>query len=273
LQPRTPRHATPNVPPRPVQARPGLGLGLAVALLVLAGCATKPGNPGNVPPQKRDPLAPANREVYRFNMLLDKAVLRPAAQGYQKVTPKPARDAVSNFFSNLELPVTVANDLLQLKPLDAVRDTGRFFANSTVGLAGFFDPASDWGMPPHSEDFGITLARWGVPSGPYLQIPFLGPSDARDAVGTYVDHFGAAFYWTGWKPATRNVVYAVNAVSKRAQFLNLDQMLEQAYDPYAFMRNVYFQNRDQAVQKNLPNYNPNKMPNYEQMLKDDSGGG
>lgn len=248
-------------------------IGVSGALALTAGCATRPGNPGNVPPQKRDPLAPVNREIFRFNTLLDHAVLRPVARGYVKVTPKPAQTGISNFFSNLGMPITVINDLLQLKPLDAVRDTGRFFANSTVGLAGFFDPASDWGMPPHSEDFGITLARWGVPSGPYVQIPFLGPSDARDAFGLYVDHFGSAFYWTGWKPRTRNPIYALGAVSTRAQFLNLDRMLEQAYDPYAFMRNVYFQNRDQTVRKNLPGYNPNQMPDYEKMLEQSGGGG
>ena len=246
---------------------------LVAAGLLLGGCVTKPGNPGNVPPQKRDPLAPANREVYRFNHLVDSAVLKPAAKGYVKITPKPVRTGIGNFFGNLEMPITVINDLLQLKPLDAVRDTGRFFANSTVGFAGFFDPASDWGMPPHSEDFGITLARWGVPSGPYLQIPLLGPSDVRDAFGLYVDHFGSAFYWSGWKPGTRNVIYAIGAIQLRAQFLNYDQLLEQAYDPYAFMRNAYFQNRDQTVRENLPNYNPNQLPNYEQMLGPDNGGG
>lgn len=244
---------------------------LAVALLA-TGCATKPGNPGNVPPQKRDPLAPVNREVYRFNNLVDSAVLKPAAKGYVKVTPKPVRTSVSNFFSNLETPITVVNDLLQLKPLDAVRDTGRFFANSTVGIFGLFDPASNWGMPPHSEDFGITLARWGVPSGPYLVIPLLGPSDVRDAFGLYADHFGSAFYWTGWKPGTRNAIYALGAVQLRAQFLNYDQLLEQAYDPYSFMRNAYLQNRDETVRKNLPNYNPNQLPNYEQMLSPDQDG-
>lgn len=208
-----------------------------------------------------------NRQVYRFNMLVDNVVLRPAAKGYKRVTPKPARTGISNFFDNLEIPITVVNDLLQLKPLDAVRDTGRFFANSTIGLAGFFDPASSWGLAPHSEDFGITLARWGVSSGPYLQIPLLGPSDARDAFGLYIDHFGSAFFWTGWKPATRNPIYLLGAVQLRAQYLSLDSLLEQSYDPYAFMRNTYLQNRDQTIRQNLPGYNPNQLPNYQQMLE------
>lgn len=245
---------------------------LGICVLALAGCATRPGNPANVPPQKRDPLAPANREVYRFNMLVDAAVLRPAAKGYERVTPKPVRTSISNFFGNLELPITVVNDLLQLKPLDAVRDTGRFFANSTVGLAGFFDPASAWGLAPHSEDFGITLARWGVSSGPYLQIPLLGPSDVRDAFGLYVDHFGSAFFWTGWKPATRNPIYLIGAIQLRAQYLSLDELLEQSYDPYAFMRNTYFQNRDQTIRQNLPGYNANQLPDYEKMLEQGGAG-
>lgn len=238
--------------------------------VILAGCATRPGNPGGVSPQKRDPFAPANREIYRFNMLLDAAVLRPIAKGYSRVTPQPVQNSVSNFFSNLDMPVTIINDLLQLKPLDAVRDTGRFLVNSTVGFAGLFDPASDWGMPAHSEDFGITLARWGVPSGPYLQIPFLGPSDLRDAASMYVDYFGSASYWSNWQPRTRNGLYALRAVNTRAGYLNVDQMLEQSYDPYALMRSIYFQHRDQTIQQNLPNYNPNQTIDYNKMLDEGS---
>ncbi len=239
--------------------------------MALAGCATKPGNPANVPPQKRDPLAPMNREIYRFNMLLDKAVLRPVAKGYADITPQPVQNSLSNFFANLRLPVTVINDLLQLRPLDAAKDTGRFLVNSTIGLGGFFDPASDWDMPPHSEDFGITLARWGIPSGPYLQLPFLGPSDVRDAIGKFPDYFGSTSYWSGWKPGTRNAVYAMQAITARAGYLNVDQMLEQSYDPYSLMRSIYFQNRDQTIRQNLPNYNPNQTLNYEQMLQDSEG--
>ncbi len=244
---------------------------LPVVAAILAGCATRPGNPDNVAPQKRDLLAPINREIYRFNRLLDVAVLRPIAKGYVRVTPQPVRSHLSDFLSNLRLPITVINDLLQLKPLDAVRDTGRFAVNSTLGFGGLFDPASEWGMSPHSEDFGITLARWGVPSGPYLQIPFLGPSDLRDAVGMYSDYFGSTTYWTGWKPRTRNTIYALQAVSVRASFLDTDQLLEQAYDPYALLRSIYFQHRDQTIRRNLPNYRPGRTLDYEQMLE--QGGG
>lgn len=254
----------------------GLAFTLVLAAaytLAIAGCATSPGNPDGVSAEKRDPLEPVNREVYRFNMLVDKAVLRPVAQGYEKVTPEPAQTGISNFFDNLELPITILNDLLQLKPLDAVRDTGRFFTNTTVGLLGFLDPASDWSMPAHSEGFGITLARWGVPSGPYLQIPFLGPSTVRDAFGLYVDHFGSAYYWSGWEPATRNAVTALGVIQLRAQFLDLDKMLTQSYDPYSKMRNAWMQHRDQTVRKNLPDYNPNELPDYYNLPGENTGGG
>jgi phospholipid-binding lipoprotein MlaA len=239
-----------------------------ILAITLAGCATQPGNPGGVAGSKRDPLQPVNRQIYRFNTILDKAVLRPVAKGYKTVTPKPVRTGISNFFGNLGMPVTIVNDLLQLKPLHAVRDTGRFLTNSTIGLAGFLDPASDFGLDPHSEDFGITLARYGVPSGPYIQIPLLGPSDVRDAAGLYVDHFGSAFYWTGWQPGTRNVIYLVGAIQLRAKFLYLDKMLAHAYDPYALERDGWLQNRAQTIRENLPNYNPNTLPNYG--LPDDS---
>ncbi|MDN5864685.1 MAG: VacJ family lipoprotein [Gammaproteobacteria bacterium] len=245
---------------------------LLMAIGLLAGCASNPGNTQGVSGAERDPLAPINREIYRFNMLLDAAVLRPAAVGYETVTPEPVETGISNFFDNLSMPITIINDLLQLKPLDAVRDTGRFLVNSTVGLAGFLDPASGWNMPEHSEDFGITLARWGVPSGPYLQLPFLGPSTVRDVFGLYVDHFASFYYWTGWDPATRNAVTAVGIVQLRAQFLELDKMLTQSYDPYALMRNTWLQQRAKNVRENLPDYDPNALPNYYDLPAGDDGG-
>lgn len=241
---------------------------LIAGFILLAGCATRPGNPGNVPPQRRDPIASVNRKIYTFNMFLDRHVTRPIAKGYVKITSQPVRSHISDFFSNLSLPVTIFNDLLQLKPLDAVRDTGRLAVNTTLGFAGFFDPASDWSLQPHSEDFGITLARWGVPSGPYLQIPFLGPSDVRDAVGKIPDYFVSPSYWSGWKPRTRYSIDAIQLISERANFLNEDQLLEQSYDPYALLRSVYFQNRDQTIRKNMPNYHPGQTLDYEKMLQE-----
>lgn len=244
---------------------------LAVSLLMLAGCVTRPGNPNDVSPAKRDPLAPINRQIYRFNSLLDSAVLKPLAKGYMKVTPRPVRQSVTNFFANLTLPVTIANDLLQLQPLNAVRDTGRFLADSTVGIGGLFTPASSWGMPAHEETLGTTMARWGIPSGPYLVLPILGPSTLRSAVGNYFDSFASPLYGGTIPPAERNPLVLLQGVEERAKYLSYDQMLEQAYDPYALIRNTFLENLDQRVRKNLPNYNPNQLPNYKKLLK--GGGG
>lgn len=237
-------------------------LAAMLCVSVLAGCASNPGNTTGVSAEKRDPLEPFNRQVHRFNMLVDKAVLRPAAKGYKQVTPKPVKNSISNFFSNLSMPVTILNDLLQLKPIVAVRDTGRFLVNSTVGLLGLFDPASKWNLPPHSEDFGITLARWGVASGPYLVLPLLGPSTLRDAFGLIPGYFASPYYWSGWSSRTRLGMQSLRAVQLRAQFLDLDKMLTQAYDPYALMRNTWLQHRAQTVRESLPGYNPDALPDY-----------
>ncbi len=254
------------------RVRHGLWLSaLVLSGLTLSGCATRPGNPSQVTPARRDPLAPINRQVYRFNSLLDAAVLRPLANGYVKVTPKPVRSGVSRFFSNLTLPVTILNDLLQLRPLAAVHDTGRFLANSTLGLGGLFDPASSWGMPPHHENLGITLARWGLPSGPYLVLPVLGPSTLRSALGGYPDYFASPLFTSGIRPATRNPLLLLRGVSTRAEFLRYDKLLQRAYDPYALMRSIYLQNLDRTVRKNLPGYNPNQLPDYQKLLQGNGG--
>ncbi|MDE2316781.1 MAG: VacJ family lipoprotein, partial [Xanthomonadaceae bacterium] len=158
----------------PSLSRSFLRRGLALlALALLAGCAI-------APPRTDDPLQKVNRKVYAFNDKLDKAVLRPAAVGYRKVTNPPVRHAVDNFFTNIELPVTIANDLLQARPSQALGNTGRFLINLTVGVGGIFDPATKLGLPQQSTDFGITLARWGVPEGDFLMLPLLGPSTVRD---------------------------------------------------------------------------------------------
>lgn len=262
-----------SVPTKPINTEKSVAdrlakpLVVAVSLLTLAGCATRPGNPNGVPAAKRDPLAPINRQIYRFNSLLDSAVLKPLAKGYVKITPQPVRHSITNFFSNLTLPVTIANDLLQLKPLDAVRDTGRFLADSTVGIGGLFTPASSWGMPAHEETLGTTMARWGVPSGPYLVLPILGPSTLRSAVGSYFDSFASPLYGGTIRPAARNPLVLLQGVEVRAKYLSYDQMLEQAYDPYALIRNTFLENLDEEIRKNLPNYNPNQLPNYKKLLK------
>ncbi len=149
-----------------------LTVALLGACMLLAGCASVPPDSTT---QTKDPWEKMNRAIYAFNDKLDKDVARPVATAYVRAVPTPARNRFHDFISNLGEPIVVINDALQGKFKQALQDTGRFLVNTTVGLVGFFDPASDIGLPHHDEDLGQTLAHWGVPSGPYLVLPVLGP--------------------------------------------------------------------------------------------------
>jgi phospholipid-binding lipoprotein MlaA len=195
---------------------------LAAALL-LGGCATLP--PGSKP-DPRDRFERANRTVYAFNRAVDHAVLRPVARGYVKVTPKPVRRGISNFLANIDYPITIINDV--------------------IGVGGLFDPATHWGFEKHDEDFGQTLGKWGVSSGPYLMLPIFGPSTVRDAPAKVIDHFSTPRTYV----FNTNVdlgVSLVGAVDKRAGLLSTDEMVDNAYDPYAFLRNAWLQRREYQV--------------------------
>jgi phospholipid-binding lipoprotein MlaA len=226
----------------PSLPRPALSRLLPLAAVaLLAGCAI-------APPRTDDPLEKFNRKSYAFNMALDKHVLRPVAVGYTKVTPKPVQTSVSNFFTNIKLPISIGNNLLQGRPSDAITDTGRFLINMTVGIAGFFDPATHMKIPLKETDFGITLARWGVPEGDYLMIPLLGPSTTRDVWQFPVDGYlfdplsyferNHKFHWGQYY--IPEVVYFIQM---RAQLLDADSFLQSAYDPYAFVRDAWRQTR------------------------------
>jgi phospholipid-binding lipoprotein MlaA len=215
---------------------------ILAATCLLGGCATIPS--GKADP--RDRFERLNRSVYRFNSTLDHAVLRPVARGYVNVTPVGARRCVSNFFSNLGYPVTVINDMLQGKVRDGVSDSARFGINTVVGVGGLFDPATRWNLGKHNEDFGQTLGKWGVPSGPYLMLPLLGPSTVRDAPARLVDSFASP---QNYITDTNAVValYLSGAVNARANLLSQDHLIDDAYDPYAFVRNVWLQRREYEV--------------------------
>jgi phospholipid-binding lipoprotein MlaA len=209
---------------------------LASAALLLAGCATtgerRPG----------DPLEPVNRGVYEVNDGLDKVALKPVATVYDDNVPKVVKTSVGNFFTNLGYPVTIVNQLLQGKVKEAGQDTLRFALNTTLGLGGLFDPASDADLPKHDEDFGQTLGKWGVPAGPYLMLPLLGPSNMRDLPSHVFNRFLEPFYWYNYG-VERWFSLAVDTVDKRASLLPLDDTLARAYDPYAFLRDAYQQRR------------------------------
>lgn len=214
---------------------------LLLAVTLLAGCAI-------APPRTDDPLQKANRKVYAFNDTLDKAVLRPAAVGYRKVTTPGIRRSVDNFFTNIELPVTVANDLLQARPSQALGSTGRFFINLTVGVGGLFDPASKLGLPLQTTDFGITLARWGMPDGDFVMLPLLGPSTLRDmwrypVDGYFFDPLSLVAKNHGFNFGEYYLPQVLYVVTMRAQLIDAEGFLQTAYDPYAFMRDAYRQRR------------------------------
>lgn len=214
-----------------------------LSVLLLAGCATLPEGSER---SDKDPWEGYNRAVYRFNDAIDEAVLRPAAQGYRAITPDPVEHGISNFFSNLGYPVVILNQFLQGDFADGARDTGRFLLNSVIGLGGIFDPASSLGLESHNEDFGQTLAVWGVPSGPFLMLPFLGPSTVRDGVGTYADAQVNPLYRKIERPE-RYWLIGLQVIDLRAQLLDVDSQLKNAYDPYAFMRDAYLQRREYLV--------------------------
>lgn len=209
-------------------------------LTSLSGCATS---------RDGDPLEGANRAILSFNLAVDRVALKPVAKGYAKL-PESARNHFGNFFANLATPYTILNDLLQGKFAHAGRDTGRFLLNTSIGFFGIADPAQGLGFPARREDFGQTLAVWGVPPGPYLMLPFFGPSGLRDVVGlgpqyitdpvTYVDP-PDSYYATG-----------LRLVDARADLLGTDELLALQPDQYLFLREGYRQLRRQRIYDGNP---------------------
>ncbi|HET7562306.1 MAG TPA: VacJ family lipoprotein [Rhodanobacteraceae bacterium] len=199
------------------------------------------------PPRTDDPLQKFNRKMFAFNQMADRVAVRPVAKAYVRVTGPKERVLISNFFSNLRSPVTIVNDVLQCRPGPALETSGRVVVNTTVGFLGFFDPASDMQLFAHPTDFGVTLAHWGLPEGPYLVLPFIGPTTARDVWGLPVDSY---FDPLGWYAREYSFAWhaqylpsAVYLVILRASALPIDKLLDSAYDPYAFLRDAYRQRR------------------------------
>jgi phospholipid-binding lipoprotein MlaA len=218
--------------------------GHAVLLVLsLSGCATAPAKK----PSAQDPWESMNRAVYRFNDAIDRAALKPVAKGYRNVTPDWFRQGVGNFFTNLDQPTVIVNDLLQGKPKDALMDTGRLLINTVFGLGGVLDLASANDMPLNDEDFGQTLAVWGVPSGPYLMLPFLGPSTLRDGPAKVGDYYTHPAHYADLKIEEEIAINAVEIVDKRARLLSSEDALERTYDKYAFIRNAWLQRREYQI--------------------------
>jgi phospholipid-binding lipoprotein MlaA len=219
-----------------------------LCLLLVSGCATVEGER-----DPRDPWEGFNRGVYRFNETFDEYVAQPVARGYVAVLHQEIRTRVSNFFSNIQDLLIGANNFLQGKFEDGVNDWARFAFNSTIGLFGIHDVASDFpGLEKHNEDFGQTLGRWGAGPGPYLILPFLGSSTVRDAAGTAVDW---AVQPVGEvRPIElRNTLYGLYFVDTRAQLLEASSILEEAaLDKYTFQRDAYLQRRRSLIYDGRP---------------------
>ncbi|HET9031609.1 MAG TPA: VacJ family lipoprotein [Dokdonella sp.] len=214
---------------------------LAAALLALAGCTI-------AKPRTDDPWEKFNRKVYHFNVKVDNAVIRPTAVVYRKITTPNMRRVISNFFANIRMPITIANDALQGEIKDALKSTGRFVINTTVGFLGFFDPASKLHLPQQESDFAVTLAKWGVNEGPYLVLPFLGSTSARDVWRMPVD--GRLFDPMGYYSRTHDYELGreywpsmLFLVTLRARGIDAENIVNGAYDPYIFYRDAYRQRR------------------------------
>ncbi len=215
-----------------------------MSLALLGGCAST-GNP-------RDPLEPINRGIYQFNDGLDKVLLTPAAEVYRGALPQFVRTGVSNFFANINDVLVALNNLLQGKLPDAVSDAGRVVVNTTVGLLGVLDVATEIGLEKHDEDFGQTLGRWGFGDGPYLVLPLFGPSNLRDALGRIVDYKTDLVTYVD-PSRDRNLLWGLRIINRRSELLDTSKILETAaLDPYEFLRDAYLQRRRNLVYDGSP---------------------
>ncbi|KAF0102815.1 MAG: VacJ family lipoprotein [bacterium] len=213
--------------------------------LALAGCAVN-GDP-------RDPLEAINRPIHSFNESFDRYVLKPVARGYAWVLPDFAQSGVRNFFSNLNDVTVLANNILQLKPEQSTRDFLRLAFNSTFGLFGLLDVASEMGLKKNNEDFGQTLGYWGVGAGPYLVLPFLGPGNVRDTAGMVVDTAYTDLVYNYDNLSTRDPTMALRVVSRRADLLDAKRALDvAALDGYEFTRDLYLERRRSLVHDGNP---------------------
>lgn len=214
------------------------------AASLLGGCATA-GNP-------KDPIEGFNRAVFALNDGVDHTILKPLAKGYDNLVPVPAKTGVSNFFGNIADVFIGVNDLLQGKARDAASDVGRVLVNSTIGILGFIDFASDFGLEKHEEDFGQTFGRWGAGPGAYLVVPFWGPRDVRDAAGMVLDVYADPVRDIHNVPV-RNSLLATRVISDRVALLPAEKVIEEAaLDKYSYIRDAYLQRRRSLIYDGTP---------------------
>lgn len=259
-------------------------LGAFLSLSLVVGCSSNPSKDSpaaaapesaakapeavaeKTPPKdERDPMEGFNREMQSFNDKLDSYVMKPVAQGYKKVTPTVVNQGITNFYNNVNDITVFGNDLLQFKMAQFGKDVARFMVNTTVGLVGFVDVASKMNLPHHDEDFDQTLALWGLPSGPYVVLPFFGPSTPRGIFGLAGDTFSNPINWINpmagysWGTTFNGISGAILAsgalrlVDQRADLLSASKIMDEAsVDRYEFIRNAYFQQRNYVIYDGRP---------------------
>jgi phospholipid-binding lipoprotein MlaA len=223
---------------------------LILIAALLAGCATPM-------PRKDDPYETFNRKMYAFNDFVDRVAIRPVAVGYRKITNDTTRRLISNFFANIKSPITIANDLLQANPKEAFKAASRLVINSTIGILGLFDPASELSIDASTTDLGVTLAKWGVPEGPYLVLPLFGSTNVREAFAFPVDRY--LFDPLSWYSAGHSFQFDVQfaptfvyLVTLRSSAIDAEGLLEGVFDPYVFYRDAYRQRRLYKVYRGDP---------------------
>lgn len=221
---------------------------LLVAAALLSGCAA------NQPPQPdHDPWEGMNRGIFKMNDVLDTYGLEPVARGWNWMTPDVVQRGFVNFFNNLRFPIALVNDVLQGQPRLAAETIGRFQANTFIGFLGFWDIASDFGVPPHVQDTGLTLGRWGIAPGPFLMLPLFGPSNPRDTVGLIADGLLLIYPFFVTIPGVTIGASAIDVVNRRSRALDAVEQAKQAsIDYYSFVRNAAVQSRWREVHWQQP---------------------
>jgi phospholipid-binding lipoprotein MlaA len=246
---------------------------LLFVVVTMVNCASAPTRDQDVLTELKkinDPGEPANRFIFDFNQTLDAAVFKPITGLYRGVIPSFIRNGIHNFLDNVKTPVILANDILQGEPKRAGNTIMRFVINTSVGIAGFRDQATKWGFEDHDEDFGQTLAVWGVGEGPYLVLPILGPSNPRDAIGKFIDGIiDPTTWWAGnvdkeWVPLTRTVLGGLDTRDQLWDVLN--DLEKSSIDYYAAIRSLYRQRRNQDISNDSGTMN-NKTPNLAEVTE------
>lgn len=216
---------------------------IAFCLLTLSGCLPTE----IIAPRHDDPLEGLNREIFKFNLIVDKVIFRPIATVYDTVVPGPVAHGIGNFFDNLDDLTNIANNTLQLKFYDAWSDVWRFAFNTTFGLLGLFDVATCAGLPKHHQDFGLTMAYWGMTSSAYIMVPFFGPTTIRDGLSWIIDWRYLSIWGYIESDTLRYSLYGLRLVHKRACLLPADKLIDDALDPYVFVRDAYIQRREGEI--------------------------